>query len=91
MNNDKLHNGWTPAEFEDLKRTSPEYADLSKDEVRTLLARYGGSMFKELRAGQPTPAARAQALANEEERKAENHYARLRASTAALAERNKNG
>ena len=81
-------NGWTAEQYENLKKTSPEYADLSRDEVEVLIARYGGSMFDALKAGQPTPAARAQQAEDEEGAKAEAFYARLRASEAAIVKRN---
>ncbi len=85
---EKLHNGWTAKEYENLKRTSPEYAHLSREEIAVLIARYGGSMFRELRAGQPTEAARQQARDAEEEAAAEAHYARMRESCRRLDEEN---
>jgi hypothetical protein len=40
---DKLFNGRTAEQYENLKKTSPEYADMTRAEVETLIARYGGS------------------------------------------------
>jgi hypothetical protein len=82
--------GWTATERSDLKMSCPELEGSSRDEVVTLAARYGTSMpeLRSLLAGQPSQGSINAVVQDKEELAALDHYARLRASTAALAARN---
>jgi hypothetical protein len=82
--------GWTSTERRDLALSCPEVAGSSRDEVTTYAARYGGSMpeLRALLAGKPSRGSINAVAQEAEERKAVDFYARLRASTAALAARN---
>lgn len=81
-------NQWTAEERAAIHASSPEYDGMSPSEIETLVNRYGTSMFSELSAGKPTPAALAQRIEDEAGAKAEAFYSRLRASEAAVLKRN---